>query len=223
MGRGADPSITNKNGDSGISLSAIKNLSKILKFFYETNPKWLDYEHETNKSNLAFLAVKHFSYEVLELLMELKPDLFNVEYKDFTPLYFCLSNQVMKLDVAEAIYENEGHKNDEVKKSKSQQLKYPLKENQTVTSMVDLMLRKCDPIIFKKTIGKFGSILHMLIRLNHFEGSQILVQRFKDQPILQEIFDSKIFDSKTNDGLSPLYFALQKTEGFQTGKSLTFN
>ena len=71
MGRGADPSITNKNGDSGISLSAIKNLSKILKFFYETNPKWLDYEHETNKSNLAFLAVKHFSYEVLELLMEL--------------------------------------------------------------------------------------------------------------------------------------------------------
>ena len=218
MGRGADPSITNKNGDSGISLSAIKNLSKILKFFYETNPKWLDYEHETNKSNLAFLAVKHFSYEVLELLMELKPDLFNVEYKTFTPLYCCLSTQVMKLDVAEAIYENEGHKNDEVKKSKSQQLKYPLKENQTVISMVDLMLRKCDPIIFKKTIGKFGSILHMLIRLNHFEGSQILVQRFKDQPILQEIFDSK-----TKDGLSPLYFALQKTEGFQTGKSLTFN
>ena len=115
MGRGADPSITNKNGDSGISLSAIKNLSKILKFFYETNPKWLDYEHETNKSNLAFLAVKHFSYEVLELLMELKPDLFNVEYKNITPLYTCLSTQVMKLDVAEAIYENEGHKNDEVK------------------------------------------------------------------------------------------------------------
>ena len=217
MGRGADPSITNKNGDSGISLSAIKNLSKILKFFYETNPKWLDYEHETNKSNLAFLAVKHFSYEVLELLLEMKPDLFNVEYKNFTPLYYCLSAQVMKLDVAEAVYESEGHKNDEVKKSKSQQLKYPLKENQTVTSMVDLMLRKCDPNIFKKTIGKFGSILHMLIRLNHFEGSQILVQRFKGQPTLQNIFDSK-----TSDGLSPLYFALQKTEGFQTGTFKTF-
>ena len=188
-----------------------------MKFFYEKNNEWLDYVHQTTKEHLAFLAVKNDNYEVLELLMEWKPDLFKIECYGFTPLHYCLRNQILDLEAEENSYKTEFLNIDEIKKSKLKKLKHPIKDDQPIRAMIDLMLRNCDPSTAKKIYGRFGTILHMLIRLNYPEGSTILVERFKDQPTLQEIFESK-----TSDDLSPLYLSLQKTEGYQTGKNINF-
>ena len=79
--------------------------------------------------------------------------------------------------------------------------------------MVDLMLETCDLSTYLMDSTPFGSVLHLLIRLNYEAGILILLKRLDsgNKVLLRRIFAIKIGENKeAKVKLSPLFMALQR-------------
>ena len=66
---------------------------------------------------------------------------------------------------------------------------------------------------------KFGSVLHVLVRLSYFNGLETVIKRLKSEEESSSAPLQKILDSKDSDNKSPLFCALERSvDGYRAAR-----
>ena len=66
---------------------------------------------------------------------------------------------------------------------------------------------------------KFGSVLHVLVRLSYFDGLETVIKRLKSEEESSSAPLQKILDSKDSENKSPLFCALERSvDGYRAAR-----
>ena len=216
--KGAQIDQPNINGDLALHLAVKNDISEAIDWFYLTNPSLLQTVHSKNHLNLTHYALAYGSFETLKSLHEKQPELISQTItegalKGYAPITYFLTTLFCKVDVHQDQYLPPEELidiliNEQFKKIKMEPAKKIIEENENLKSIMDFLLDH-SPVDTYLIPTKFGTVLHVLVRINYFEGIEKVIEKTKtqDDRLLENIFSSK----EPSKNKSPLFWALERS------------
>ena len=217
--KGAQIDQPNINGDLALHFAVKNDISEAIDWFYRTNCSLLQHIHSKNHLNLAHYALAYGSFQVLKSLHEKQPELISQTItegalKGYAPITYFLTTLFCKVDVHQDQYLPPKELNDILTKEQHKNMEEMeparkiIEENENLKSIMDFLLAN-SPVDTYLIPTKFGTVLHVLVRINYFEGMEKVIEKMKtqDERLLENIFTSK--DPSKNK--TPLFCALERS------------
>ena len=191
-------------GDLALHLAVKNDISEAIDWFYVTNPSLLQTVHSKHHLNLVHYAVVCDSYAALKSLHEKQPELINQTitegaFKGYVSINLFLATLSFKTDV---------HQDQKI-----------LDDNESLKSIMDFLLTNSTVDTFLIPT-KLGTVLHVLVRINYFEGMEKVIEKLKKE---DESLVEKIFDSKDSSNKTPFFWALERSvDEYKAARSVSF-
>ena len=229
--KGAQIDQPNINGDLALHFAVKNDISEAIDWFYLTNPSLLQTVHSKNHLNLTHYALAYGSFETLKSLHEKQPELISQtitegDLKGYAPISYFLTTLFCKVDVHQDQYlpPKELHEILTKEEYKNMEEMEPaqkiIEESENLKSIMDFLLAN-SPVDTYLIPTKFGTVLHVLVRINYFEGIEKVIEEIKtqDERLLEKIFTSK----EPSKNKTPLFWALERSvDEYKSARSVIF-
>ena len=224
--KGAQFDQPNIYGHLPINFAVTNDIPEAINWFFQKNPRLLLYIHPEYHMSLAHCAVAEKSFSALKALIACQPQLINQvitegDFENYAPINYFLAMLVSKIDFRLDQYLPPDHVIDhgiieEYERSKKEPAQKIIDDNDNIKCITDFLLEESSiDTFFVPT--KFGSVLHVLVRLSYFDGLETVIKRLKSKEESSSL--QKILDSKDSDNKSPLFCALERSvDGYRSAR-----
>lgn len=195
--RGASLDKENHEGHLPLHLAVTNNLTDVIKWMHNRDPRLVEHYHRQLGLTVFQYAIFEKSFLSIQALFDCKPALIDeTNSSGLTPLHWyvswlefkCLNSDLYVMNQSEPLNKLES---DEV---------------------LDFLIEHTKDLM---TMGKYGSVLHSLVKLNYFNGIQALMEK------LGSDLQAQILASKDKENKSPLMNALERSvEHYKAAKLL---